>query len=84
MPQQPAKQQTSPAKSAKPNRNEKSPDAMPGDMRSMGQDTGNRKAQRNATSEHDSVLQQAGKKLDDQSDQQSVTVPIQELQEPKL
>jgi cobalt-zinc-cadmium efflux system outer membrane protein len=86
MPPQPAKQQTSPAKPAKPNRNEKSPDTMPGDMRSMGQDAGNPKARRNAASEHDSVLQQAGqagKKPDDQSDQQSVTVPIQDLQEPE-
>jgi cobalt-zinc-cadmium efflux system outer membrane protein len=86
MPPQPGKQQTSPAKPDKLNRNEKSPDAMPGDMRSTVQDAGNRKAQRNATSEHDSVLRQAGQsgiKPDDQSDQQSVTVPIQELQEPE-
>jgi cobalt-zinc-cadmium efflux system outer membrane protein len=86
MPQQPAKQPTSPAKPAKPNRNEKSPDMMPGDMKSMGKDADNPKAQRNAASEHESVLQQAGqagKKPDDQSDQQSITVPIQELQEPE-
>jgi hypothetical protein len=51
-----------------------------------GRGRGNPKAQRNAASEHDSALQQAGqaeKKPDDQSDQQSVTVPIQELQEPE-
>jgi cobalt-zinc-cadmium efflux system outer membrane protein len=86
MPQQPAKQPTSHATPAKPNRTEKSPDTMPGDMKSMGQDAGNPKAQRNAASEQNSVLQQAGqagKKVDDQSDQQSVTVPIQELQEPE-
>ncbi len=83
MPQQPAKQQTSPVRPAKPNRNERSPDAMPGDMRSMGQDARNPKARRNAASEHDSVLQQAGQRPDDQSDQQTVTVPIQELQEPE-
>ncbi|MDQ2842229.1 MAG: TolC family protein, partial [Acidobacteriota bacterium] len=49
-------------------------------------DAGNPKARRNAASEHDSVLQQAGqagKKLDNQSDQQSVRVPIQDLQEPE-
>jgi cobalt-zinc-cadmium efflux system outer membrane protein len=85
-PPQPAKQQTSPAKPAKPNRNQQSPDAMPEDIKRMGQDAGNPKARRNAASEHDSVLQQAGqagKKPDDQSDQQSVTVPIQELQKPE-
>jgi cobalt-zinc-cadmium efflux system outer membrane protein len=85
MPQQPAKQ-VLPAKPAKPNRNEKSPDTMPGDMKSMGQDTDNPKAQRNAVIEQNSVLQQAaqaGKKPEDQSDQQSITVPIQELQEPE-
>ncbi|CAN5752602.1 TolC family protein [soil metagenome] len=86
MPKQPAKQQTSPAKPMKPNRNGKSPDAMPMDMQGMGQDAGNRKAQRNAASERNSVQQQTGqvgKKPDDQSDQQSLTVPVQELQEPE-
>jgi cobalt-zinc-cadmium efflux system outer membrane protein len=80
------KQQTPPAKPAVPNQNRQSPDAMPADIKSMEQDADNRRAQRNAASEHDSVLQQAeqvGKKPNDQSDQQSITVPIQELQEPE-
>jgi cobalt-zinc-cadmium efflux system outer membrane protein len=86
MPQQPATQPTSQAKPAKPTRSDKLPDTMPGDMKGMGQDAGNPKAHRNAASEYDSVRQQAeqaGKKPGDQSDQQSVTVPIQVLQEPE-
>jgi cobalt-zinc-cadmium efflux system outer membrane protein len=86
VPKQSATQMTSPAKLMKPNRNDKSPDAMPMDMQGMGQDTANPKAQRNAASERNSVQQQtgqAGAKPDDQSDQQSETVPVQELQEPE-
>ncbi len=86
MPQQPAKQQTSPAKPTKPNRNQELPEAMPEDIKSMGQDSGNQKAKQNSASEQDSVRQQAGqvyKKPGESSDQKSITVPIQELQEPE-
>lgn len=85
MPAQP-KQQTTSAKATKPNRNQQSPETMPADMKAMGHDTGNKKAQQNAASMEDSVSQQAGqvgKKPNDRSDQQSITVPIQELQEPE-
>ena len=85
MPAQP-KQQTTSAKATKPNRNQQSPETMPADMKAMGHDTGNKKAQKNAASMEDSVSQQAGqvgKKPNDRSDQQSITVPIQELQEPE-
>ena len=86
MPQQPAKQQASPAKATKPNRNQKPPETMSDDMKSMGQDAGNRKTQQNSAAEQDAVRQQMGqvyKKPGDSSDQQSITVPIQELQEPE-
>lgn len=85
MPAQP-KQQTTSAKATKPNRNQQSPETMPADMKAMGHDTGNKKAQKNAASMEDSASQQAGqigKKPGDTSDQQSITVPIQELQEPE-
>lgn len=78
------KQTNSPANVGKPN--QKPPETMPEDMKGMGQDNGNKKAQRNAASEQDSVRQQAGqvgKKPDDKSDQQSIQVPIQDLQEPE-
>ena len=84
MPQHP--QTKSPAKPGKPNRNERPPETMPADMKSMGQDSGNTKARQNAASEQDSARQQAGqvgKKPNDKSDQQSLQVPIQELQEPE-
>lgn len=79
-------QTSSPAKPTKPNRNQKIPETMPQDMKSMGKDTGNRKAQQNSAVEQYSAQQQAGqigKKPDDKSDQQSIQVPIQELQEPE-
>lgn len=79
-------QTNSPAKVGKPNQNGKPPETMPEDMKSMGQDTGDRKAQQNSASEADSVRQQAGqasKKPGDNSDRQSIQVPIQELQEPE-
>ena len=85
MPAQP-KQQTTSAKATKPNKNQQPPETMPADMKAMGHDTGNKKAQQNAASMEDSVSQQAGqvgKKPNDRSDQQSITVPIQELQEPE-
>lgn len=83
---QPAKQQASPAKPSKPNRNQTPPETMPDDMKAMGHDVGNRKAQQNSSAEEDAVRQQAGqvyKKPGDSSDQQSITVPTQELQEPE-
>ncbi len=86
MPQQPAKQQNSPAKPTKPNRNGNPPETMPDDMNSMGNDTGGKKAKQNSASEQDSVRQQAGQidmKPGASSDHQSLTVPVQELQEPE-
>lgn len=79
-------QTSSPAKVGQPNQNQKPPETMPEDMKGMGHDAGNRKAQQNVASEQDSARQQAGqvnKKPDDKSDQQSIQVPIQELQEPE-
>ena len=86
MPQQPAKQQNSPAKPTKPNRDGKPPETMPDDMKSMGNDTVDKKAQQNSASEQDAARQQAGqigKKPGESSDQQSLTIPIQDLQEPE-
>ena len=85
MPRQP-KQTTSPARVTKPNQNQQPSQTMPADRKAMGRDTGNKKAQGNAASMGNSAAQQAGqvgKKPDDRSDQQSITVPIQELQEPE-
>lgn len=85
-PKQPAKQGSSPAKPPKPNRNSKPAETVPDDMKSMGKDTGDKKAQQNSASEQDSARQQAGQvnlKPGANSDQQSLTVPIQELQEPE-
>ena len=86
VPQQAPKQQNSPAKPTKPNRNGKPPETMPDDMKSMSDDTGDKKAQQNSASEQDAARQQAGqiyKKPGDSSDQQSLTIPVQELQEPE-
>jgi cobalt-zinc-cadmium efflux system outer membrane protein len=55
-------------------------------MQGMGQDSGNTRAQRNAASERNSVQQQAAQangKPGASSDQLSIQVPIQELQEPE-
>jgi len=79
-------QKKSPAEPGQPNRNQKSPETMPEDMKGMGQDSGNPKAKQNSASERDSARQQAGqvgKKPNDRSDQQSIQVPVQELQEPE-
>ena len=80
-------QQTSqPTVPGKPNRTKPSADAMPGDMKSMGQDSGNQRAKQAAQSEQNSVHQQAGqanKKPGENSDTSSITVPIQGLQEPE-
>ena len=73
-------------KAGKPNRNEKPPETMPKDMQGMSQDSGNTKAQQNAASERNSVQQQAAQanqKPGAGSDQQSIQIPIQELQEPE-
>ena len=80
------KQQTSPAKVTEPTQNPQPPETMLADMKAMGHDTGNKKAQQNAASMEDSASQQAGqvgKKPNDRSDQRSITVPTQELQEPE-
>jgi cobalt-zinc-cadmium efflux system outer membrane protein len=79
-------QSTSPAKVGKQNENQKPRETMPEDMQGMGMDVGNKKAQQNSASEQDSIRQQAGqvgKKPGDKSDQQSIQVPIQDLQEPE-
>ena len=75
-------QQSSPP----PHRTEQLPDAMPADMKSMGQNAGDSKAKEAAASERQSVGQQAAQpqgKPGAGSDATSVTVPIQELQEPE-
>ena len=71
---------------AKPNRTKQKLDTMPGDLKSMGQGRGNAKAKASAASEQQSVQQQAGQaqgKPAATSDVTSITVPIQELQEPE-
>ncbi len=70
----------------KPNRTKQPPDAMPGDMKGMGQDAGNPAAKAAAASEQNSVGQLAGQnntKPGANSDAKSITVPIQEMQEPE-
>ena len=70
---------------SRPNRMNQSPDPVPADMKSMGQDS-NPAAQAAASSEQNSVNQQAGQgesKPGAMSDVTSITVPIQELQEPE-
>jgi cobalt-zinc-cadmium efflux system outer membrane protein len=83
----PSHPQTSlPAKPSKPNRNGKPPETMPEDMKSMGHDTGDKRAQQSSASEQDTARQQAGqigKKPGDSSDQQSIQIPVQEMQEPE-
>lgn len=84
VPQQP--QPNPKAKPGRPNRNQAPPETMPEDMKSMGQDAGDKKAQQNAAAEKNSAQQQAGqigKMPGKSSDQQSVQIPIQELQEPE-
>ncbi len=86
-------QQTAPPKPApkakpapKPNRTQNQPDAMPGDMQGMKHDTGNAAAEASGASEQNSVEQQAGQGDANPgagSDPGSVTVPVQELQEPE-
>ncbi len=73
-----------PPPAPKPNRTQQPTDPMPGDLKSMGQDAGKAKAA--AASERQSVGQQAAQprgKPGPGSDATSVTVPIQELQEPE-
>ena len=73
-------------KTGKPNKNSTPPVTVPPDLTGMGRDAGNKRAQQNAASVQDSINQQAGqagKKPDDKSDQQSIQVPIQDLQEPE-
>lgn len=82
-PQPPTPQQ---APAPKPNRTKVPPDAMPGDLKSMGQDAGDRKAKVAAASEKQSVHQQANQsqgKPAPGSDATSISVPIQEVQEPE-
>jgi len=70
----------------RPNRTKQPPDAIPGDMKGMGQDVGDPAAKAAAASEQSSVDQQAGQantKPGANSDAKSITVPIQEMQEPE-
>ncbi len=85
MPAQQTKAQQS-APKQKPNRTKQPRDAMPPDMKGMGQDSGNPPAKAAAASEQNSVDQQAGQantKPGANSDAKSITVPIQEMQEPE-
>ena len=78
------KQQAEPA--PKPNGTKQPPDPMPSDMQSMGQDARDRRAKAAAASEQQPVQQQASQdaaKPTFGSDVISITVPIQELQEPE-
>ena len=62
------------------------PDAAPGDLQSMGQDSGDRQAKAAAASEQKSASQQAGQanaKPGTNSDAASITVPTQQVQEPE-
>lgn len=75
-----------PKQAPKPNRTRQPPDPMPGDLQSMGRDAGDRKAKAAAASEEQSVEQQASQSQGNPnagSDATSITVPIQELQEPE-
>jgi cobalt-zinc-cadmium efflux system outer membrane protein len=82
-------QQTRPAKPAskpEPNRTKQPPDAMPGDMQSMGADFGDSRAKSAAESERNSVDQQgsqADTKPAASGDATSLTVPVEQLQEPE-
>lgn len=74
------------AQAGVPNRPEKTPQTKPQNLKGMGQDTGDKEALRNAASLRNSRDQQAGQanqKPGAGSDQQSLQVPIQELQEPE-
>lgn len=69
-----------------PNRTKNQPNAMPGDINSMGRDTGNHKAQAAAASEQNSVTQeskQVGTKPGSGSDLSSEAIAMQEVQEPE-
>ena len=70
----------------KPNRTRERPDPMPGDMKSMGQDAHDRRAKTAASSEQQSVQQQGNQpqgKPGPGSDATSITLPIQDMQEPE-
>lgn len=70
----------------KPNRDAQSPETMPRDMQGMEHDRGDARAQQNGRSVEQSAEQQASQAQHtptSASDQQSVKVPIQELQEPE-
>ncbi len=83
-PQEPKPTERTPA--AKPNETKQSPDPVPGDMKSMGHDSGDRPAKAAAESEQNSVDQQtaqANAKPGNTSDATSITMPVQQLQEPE-
>lgn len=85
MPSAPAPAQT-PKPAPRPNRQPPAPDTMPPDMQGMEHDRGDPRAQQTGRSEANSVQQQAAQsqtKPTDRSDQQSLQIPIESLQEPE-
>ena len=84
-PDVPSHQLTQPAR-PRPSHTQQPPDAMPADMRGMELDTADPRARTAGESEQNSFNQQAGQgaaKPGEGGDATSVTVPIQELQEPE-
>ncbi len=82
--QPPNPRQSSPARP--PSRAKQPPNPMPGDLKNMEQDSSNKPARAAAASEQNSVNQQAGQsqsKPGTNSDAASITVPIQQEQEPE-
>lgn len=74
------------AQPSKPNRTKQQPHSMPRDMGGMQHDANNSRAKAAGTSEEKSIGQQAGQtpaKPGPSGDFKSVTVPVQELQEPE-
>jgi cobalt-zinc-cadmium efflux system outer membrane protein len=83
---QTARAQLSALQAKKPNRTSNQPDPMAADMQSMGHNTADPKAKAAARSEQNSVAQQAAQaqaKPGPAGDYDSLTVPIQEIQEPE-
>ncbi len=88
-----APQPNPPAKAGRPDSGSPMPGGMPMemkgmpmDMKGMEHDRGHREAERSGRSEEESVAQQAGQathRPDPSSDQQSIQVPVQVLQEPE-
>ena len=85
-PPKPKPQPPAPAAAPRPNRTKEPNDPMSRDMNGMTQDAEDGKARPAATSVEDSVRQQSGQpqtKPGENSDADSLKLPIQELQEPE-